>query len=197
MSDMAELMTVEELSKYLRLTKRTIYRLLRQGNMPAAKVGHRWRFDREAIDNWFRRGATGAYGRVLVIDDDPAIGRLFAGTLEERGYSVIALQTAHEAMELVQRTNFGHIFVDLDMPKIKEAEILRRIRAAQPDVPVTITSGYLDSEMMRGALEHGPLGVIKRPFGADEILMSLGESRHRPSGSSKSNEYRPLAVRHA
>jgi excisionase family DNA binding protein len=116
---MAELMTVEELSKYLRLTKRTIYRLLRQGNMPAAKVGHRWRFDREAIDNWFRRGATGAYGRVLVIDDDPAIGRLFAGTLEERGYSVIALQTAHEAMELVQRTNFGHIFVDLDMPKIK------------------------------------------------------------------------------
>jgi excisionase family DNA binding protein len=134
-NDMAELMTVEAPSKYLRLTKRTLYRLLRQGNIPWIKVGYRWRFGREATDSWFDPAATRGYGHVLVVDDDPTIGMPYATTLEERGYSVIALQTADEAMELVQRTNSGEIFVDLEMPKTKGAEILRCIRALQPETP--------------------------------------------------------------
>ena len=51
---MAELMTVEEIAVYLRLTKRTIYRLLKKGTVPAVKVGNKWRFDKSVIDSWLK-----------------------------------------------------------------------------------------------------------------------------------------------
>ena len=46
------LMTVRELSAYLRVDRSTIYRLLRSGRIPAFRVGSDWRFDIEAIDRW-------------------------------------------------------------------------------------------------------------------------------------------------
>ena len=46
------IMTVRELAGYLRVHPSTIYRLLRQGKLPAFKVGSDWRFSREAIDHW-------------------------------------------------------------------------------------------------------------------------------------------------
>lgn len=54
MSKPMELMDVEEVAKYLRVTTKTIYRLLKADAIPAMKVGHLWRFDREVIDQWLR-----------------------------------------------------------------------------------------------------------------------------------------------
>ncbi len=42
---MTKLMIVEELARYLRVTKKTIYRLLKEGKIPATKIGQQWRFD--------------------------------------------------------------------------------------------------------------------------------------------------------
>lgn len=46
------LMTVREVSAYLRVDRSTIYRLVRTGRIPAFRVGSDWRFDIEAIDRW-------------------------------------------------------------------------------------------------------------------------------------------------
>jgi len=46
------IMTVRELADFLRVHPSTIYRLLREGTLPAFKVGSDWRFSREAIDRW-------------------------------------------------------------------------------------------------------------------------------------------------
>ena len=44
--------TVEDLSNYLRIPKSTIYKLVREGKIPAQKIGRHWRFRKEAIDRW-------------------------------------------------------------------------------------------------------------------------------------------------
>ncbi len=80
---MAELMTVGELADYLRVTKKTIYRLLEQDNIPATKVGQQWRFDRALIDQWLQRGSAGTKANILVIDDEEVIRLLFREILEE------------------------------------------------------------------------------------------------------------------
>ncbi len=51
-----EITTVEQLAIELDVSEQTIYRLAREGVIPAFKVGNQWRFDREAIENW-KRGA--------------------------------------------------------------------------------------------------------------------------------------------
>ncbi len=49
---MAEIMTTQELAKYLRLHEITICKYAAKGEIPAIRVGGVWRFDKEAIDKW-------------------------------------------------------------------------------------------------------------------------------------------------
>ena len=50
-------MTLQEVAEYLQLSKDRIYRLAQTGNIPASKVGNRWRFRRERIDSWMEHMA--------------------------------------------------------------------------------------------------------------------------------------------
>jgi excisionase family DNA binding protein len=52
MATQSRLVTVKELSNYLRVHPSTIYRLLKRGELPAFKLGSDWRFNLEAIDRW-------------------------------------------------------------------------------------------------------------------------------------------------
>jgi excisionase family DNA binding protein len=61
---MAELMKLEEVADYLRVAEKTIYRLIDKRGIPATKVGHQWRFDKEDIDTWLRQNSTEASVRV-------------------------------------------------------------------------------------------------------------------------------------
>ncbi len=45
-------MTLEEVSKYLRINKSTVYRMARDGTLPAWKLGNVWRFKKEALERW-------------------------------------------------------------------------------------------------------------------------------------------------
>ena len=74
-------MTLEEVADYLRVTKKTIYRLLRQGKIPATKVGRQWRFKKASIDEWLRRKPAGTDANILVVDDEETIRTLFKDTL--------------------------------------------------------------------------------------------------------------------
>jgi len=46
------IMTVREVADYLRMHEMTIYRMARQGEIPAYKVGNRWRFNRQRLEEW-------------------------------------------------------------------------------------------------------------------------------------------------
>lgn len=55
MLDMTDtLMTAEELATYLQIHKETVYRKARGGQIPGTKVGKKWRFPKEVIDEWIR-----------------------------------------------------------------------------------------------------------------------------------------------
>jgi len=45
-------MTIDEAARYLRIHKSTVYRLSKGGRLPASKVGNKWRFRKDVIDQW-------------------------------------------------------------------------------------------------------------------------------------------------
>ncbi len=167
---MAELMTVGEVADYLRVTKKTIYRLLGQSKIPATKVGSQWRFEKSSIDGWLQRNSVGAKASILVIDDEEVVRSLFKETLEELGHRVIAVETAAEGLELVEQRDFDLVFLDLKMPGMVGDELFGHIKAIKPRLPVTIITGYPDSGMMARALAQGPFGVMDKPFGESDII---------------------------
>lgn len=48
------ILSIEDLSKYLKISKSTLYKLAQGGTVPGQKVGKHWRFHREAIDEWLK-----------------------------------------------------------------------------------------------------------------------------------------------
>lgn len=47
-----EVMTLREVAQYLKITERTLYRLVQEGKVPAFRVGNAWRFRRSDLDRW-------------------------------------------------------------------------------------------------------------------------------------------------
>ena len=167
---MAQLMTVKEVADYLRVTEKTIYRLLERRIISATRIGHQWRFDRTLIDEWLQRSSVGVKANILVVDDEEVVRLLFKETLEESGHTVMVAGTSSEGLELVKQRDFDLVFLDLKMPGMDGAELFRQIKTIKPKLPVTIITGYPDSEMMERALAYGPFGVMNKPFGESDIM---------------------------
>ncbi len=51
-----DILTIAELSDYLRISRSTLYKLAQEGRVPCQKVGRHWRFRKEAIDRWLGQG---------------------------------------------------------------------------------------------------------------------------------------------
>jgi len=47
-----EILTIKELAKYLKINERTIYKMIKDHSIPAAKLSGQWRFKKEIIDQW-------------------------------------------------------------------------------------------------------------------------------------------------
>lgn len=65
--DLPDILTVEEIASYLKVTERSIYGLLSKGEIPAFKVGGSWRFKREEIEGWIKKNTI---KKVAASDDD-------------------------------------------------------------------------------------------------------------------------------
>ena len=56
MNQTGEVMTIDELAVYLKIPRSTLYKLVREGQIPRQKVGRHWRFRKETIDRWLDQG---------------------------------------------------------------------------------------------------------------------------------------------
>lgn len=183
--NMPELMTVEELGQYLRFTRKTIYRLLKQGGIPAVKIGNKWRFDKAAIDRWLHHNMEGVRARILVIDDEELIRSLFKETLEEQGHTVVTADTSAKGIAYVIQRDFDLIFLDLKMSGTDGAEILREMKSVKHKLPVVVITGYPDSEIMDRAMKEGPLGVMLKPFDDSDIIAAVNSFLHATHSRGK------------
>lgn len=178
-----QFMTVREAADYLRVNKRTIYRLLERGGIPATRVGGQWRLSKAAIDEWLIRKSIGRKVSILVIDDEEAIRRLFEVTLSDLGHEVASARSGPEGLKLIERQDFSLVFLDLKMPGLNGADVLQRIRTIRPELPAVLITGYPDSDVMARAIAQGPFGVMKKPFGEADIVEAVGMflRREQPS----------------
>jgi nitrogen PTS system EIIA component len=63
---MDDIMTLEEVAKYLKLKPQTIYTWAQKGDIPAAKLGREWRFKKSIIDKWFNQHINEKFSIFLV-----------------------------------------------------------------------------------------------------------------------------------
>ncbi len=79
---------------------------------------------------------------VLVIDDEPEVRSIVVQILIRFGCEVEAAKDGAAGWDSLARRSFDLVITDLVMPRLSGLELLRRLRAANPNLPVIVMSGY-------------------------------------------------------
>lgn len=170
---MSDMLNVHEAAEYLRVNEYTLRRLAREGVIPAFKVGRIWRFRKAALDQWAenqRKGMSNDLPRVLVIDDQEPARRFITDILEPEGFAVEVAESGARGLASLETRRPNLVFLDLLMPEMDGAEVLREIRTRFGDLPVVILTAYPDSEVMERTLPHSPVTLLAKPCTRDKIL---------------------------
>lgn len=167
--ELPDLITVKETSKYLRIPLPTVYYLVQRGQLPAVQIGGRWRIKRKLLDRDILKNGEKTRTKVMVIDDDSAIRSLFAKFFSKAGVDSLMAENADSALKVLETAKPDMIFLDLNLPDLPGDELYLHIKELYPDVPVTVITGYPDSETLNRILSSGPVTVLKKPLELSQL----------------------------
>jgi CheY-like chemotaxis protein len=113
--------------------------------------------------------------RILIVEDERPVRVLFQRLLEEDGYYVTAVETAHEGLVELKRTEFDLLVLDLSLPDADGLDTLRRIRSGSPDMRILAMSGYMVGNMPQIARAAGANETLAKPMPPDRLRSAIFE----------------------
>ncbi len=119
---------------------------------------------------------------VLVVDDEAGILRLIRVELAAQGFRVITASNGEEALRLAEEQRPEIVLLDIVMPELTGAEVLRRLRERWSMPVIFVTAKDTDADKVRG-LEIGADDYIVKPFSPDELAARIRAVLRRSVGS--------------
>ena len=107
--------------------------------------------------------------KVLVVDDDPVVGKSFDRVLTPKGYAVIHASSGEEALKRLEAENYDMVYTDIKMPGMDGIEVTKRIKASRPWLPVVIVTGYGSEENEGQAWRLGISEFLRKPLSPEMI----------------------------
>jgi DNA-binding response OmpR family regulator len=80
--------------------------------------------------------------KLLIVDDDMNIQRLYKEELEEEGYDVVIASTGKDALEMFEKENPDIVTLDILMPDIDGISLLRKMKEQRPNIPIIMSTAY-------------------------------------------------------
>src|SRR5947207_1355774 len=116
--------------------------------------------------------------RVLVIDDDRTLREGCASLLQVEGYNVTLSGRGDEAIDLLRRSRFDIILVDLCMTPVSGMEILKAALDVNPDTLVIMMTGNPSVATSVEALRMGAWDYLPKPFSGTHVQLLFGRAAH-------------------
>jgi len=111
--------------------------------------------------------------KILVIDDDPAVRRLFDWALSQDGYSVACAAGGREALVLTRHTVFDLVVLDLSLCDMDGFRLLEEIRSGSPLARVLVTSGFTNSFLHDIVIDAGAHAALAKPISPRHLLQAV------------------------
>ena len=111
---------------------------------------------------------------VLLVEDDPFVREATSRTLEKGGFEVVTAGDAHEAMTLYQKRQgkIDLLMTDMRLPGKDGRQLSQDIRAASTEIPVLMTSGYVENDSDREPREPKTY-FLPKPYSREELFQSM------------------------
>ncbi len=110
-----------------------------------------------------------ALRKVLVVDDDPVVGKSFDRVLSGKGYAVITASNGQEALNKLEAEDYDVVFTDIKMPGMSGLDMAERVKQRQPWLPVVIVTGYGSPENEARAEAAGVSSFLRKPLSPEMI----------------------------
>ncbi len=121
--------------------------------------------------------------RVLVVEDDPAIGRVLNRSLSDRGDVVTVATDGASGLAIALREQPEVVLLDLGLPDLSGLEVLTMLRAVS-QVPVIVITAQDDDRTVVKALDSGADDYLVKPFGSEQLAARIRAVLRRAAAAS-------------
>jgi len=169
-----------DVARLLHVTPVCVLRWIRAGKLPAYRVpGGHFRVARAEFRKFLDSNHiplkfdSSPPKRMLVVDDEDSVGDAFGAALKAKGYEVVLARSAREALRIIRQDRFDLMFLDVLLPTVGGAAILKAIKRRDPEAVVVLVTGYPDHEETLAALEYGPAMILLKPIKVCDLYTVL------------------------
>ena len=128
--------------------------------------------------------------RILIVDDEERICSILAQRLNREGYSCAAANNGREALDSFCKENYSLVILDIIMPEMDGFELLKRIKAINPDALAIMITGYLEPETAVEALRLGAYDFIVKPLNLDLVALIVRKALEKKRIEEDTETYR-------
>jgi DNA-binding response OmpR family regulator len=126
-------------------------------------------------------------GRILVVEDDPAVQKALKRLFETEGFAVEVRSDGQSALESFQTSAPAAIVLDLRLPKLSGGDLCKEIKAQAPTLPIVVLSAASDVSDKVLLLELGADDYVTKPFSPRELLARVRAALRHTSRTANVN----------
>ncbi|MBX3017746.1 MAG: response regulator transcription factor [Bdellovibrionaceae bacterium] len=132
---------------------------------------------------------------ILLVEDDPGIGRGLSIHLQTEGYQVYWAKNLEEAKTLLPVNRIELVLLDLGLPDGSGLDFLTRIRGEAFKKPVIILTAQTEEDKVVEGFERGATDYVKKPFGTRELVARIKAALREPLLREESFRYGELVMK--
>ncbi|MBP1635973.1 MAG: two component, sigma54 specific, transcriptional regulator, Fis family [Acidobacteria bacterium] len=129
---------------------------------------------------------------ILLIDDDESLRRVVEYTLREDGYAVVTAADGRSGLARFQESAVDLVITDVRMPEMNGLDLLARLRAMQPDLPVIVLTAHGTIDAAVEAMKAGAFDYLTKPFGRDQLQASVRKALEMGALASENRQLRQI-----
>lgn len=119
--------------------------------------------------------------KILIIDDDRGLRKSLSLILTDAGYQVVSAEDGAKGLATAEATRPDMIMCDIRMPKVDGLEFVQRYSDGGGEALVIIMTAYGSMDLAVEAMSKGAYDYLPKPFGANEVLLTLRKAEERES----------------
>lgn len=116
---------------------------------------------------------------ILIVDDDRSMANTLRDIFKVKGYEAEVAYSGPEALDKMKEGHFNCVLTDIKMPQMNGVDLYRAIKAAQPELPVVLITGY--SDLVKEGLEAGAIATLTKPLDINLLLTFFSSLRKERS----------------
>lgn len=107
--------------------------------------------------------------KILLLDDEPIVGKRLKSALTKDGYEVEVFENSHDALKCIASNAFDIVVTDIYIDAVDGIQVLEETLRKHPRTKVIVITGYAMMEMAREAMEKGAFDFLAKPFTPNDL----------------------------